>query len=214
MLTIIAGTGLFKMTKRSEDRALPRRQEMKEGYGSKLCIENKGVELDLFNMLLDKYDDLRILWCIRHPMANALAKIKRGCNAEGIPKSVDATKETACDWIEKSYSWLESLSSKTGRVVAVKQEDLILNGLSVIDGLFNYFGIEGGSPQIKKDILMNFKHTPNKNHSARYGEKIDKSQAHIHINPFTAYDGYFKDRIDIISYLKKRLKPIVEKWYA
>ncbi len=213
LLASMGGTGLFELYHRVEDRGVYRRRELHKDYLSKVCIENKGIDEDLFRELLGKHEDLRILWCIRHPVATAMAKIKRGSTSEGVPKAVDATPEEACKWVMKSYNMFKALSD-TAKVIGVRQEGLILNGLQTIKDIFTVLGITGHNDDYCERILMNFKKTGNSGQMARYGDKIDISQAYIHENPETAYDGFFKDRTEDIEYIKNTLGHLVEKYYA
>jgi hypothetical protein len=163
------------------------------------------TEENIDNLLLDNHD-MKILWCFRHPVSNAMSKIIRGRKAsEGGDKrdetvSDDATLESAIKAVKYSYEMCMRFSDECP-VENVMLELLILDPEYEKKRLSEFLEVD-----IEKIDIYAFRNTLNNYHEKRYGNKIDKKQAHIYKNWKTAYDGYFADKNDWIDRMKSEFK--------
>ncbi len=197
-----------------EDRALPTSpRDLPEHYMAKLCIENDGVTLEMFMELMEANDDLHLVWCLRHPVAQAMAKMNRGTNKDtGEQRAIDSKKEDAVWWVKESARMYRELSEKyPDRVIGVKLEDLVVFGVDTVVSLFNFLGVWGLDERFIVGVLHSFSGTPNPHQLKRYGDKIDASQAFIYENRTTAYDGWFSDKRDVLEYLCEELDELIDE---
>lgn len=207
---IVRCSPMFKFSSAVEDRSFFTRKRFDGNYATKLAIENAGFTWKNIDRVMTTHEDLMIIFSIRHPLANAMAKIVRGQpSSKGGDASnklaPDATVEGAVASLVRASEIYSKLVAKyPSRVLLVKLEDLIENLDVEIDRLCGFLDIEFN------DVMLNA-HTLNRNkyQKKRYGDKIDKSQATIHTNWQTAYDGFFKNKENQIKVLKKKLGKVM-----
>ena len=212
MSAIIRKTGLHDSPcPFSEDRGLYI-MGLFDGYLGKLCIENRGVTVEMFEQLLKDHEDLNIIWCFRNPISTALSKVNRGRNIEtGEVTAIDGTPEGACEWVRKSVKMYSELKYKfPNNLLSVKMENLILNGINEIKRILLFLGYETDDEGAQL-LLESYNETWNLAHKERY-KTIDKSQAYIADNIETSFDGYFADKPEWVKYIKENLADLVEMY--
>ncbi len=227
MKALIVGGGrsctnwVFSIVRHSElyDGVINRKEErnlhvygVHDGYCGKACIEVSGMSEELLDGLMSEHSDLKLVWCAKHPLAHAMAKIHRGLDkTTGEFNGLDGTPETAAEWVRTSFRWWLSLSRKhKGRVCLVRLEALVLDGVNTVKSLIEFLGAKISDRQARW-LLDSYLFARNSAHIKRY-KKIDESQARIADNVDTAYDGFFSDKGDWIEYLKGNLAPLIEAY--
>ncbi|GAG86068.1 unnamed protein product, partial [marine sediment metagenome] len=107
---ICKATGRFNFYGPSEDRNFPWKIFLEPKYATKLATENSGFIKCMLKRKLKLYKNLKIIWCFKHPVANAMAKIirgqptSRGGDSESNFRAIDATLKTAIAAIKKSFN--------------------------------------------------------------------------------------------------------------
>jgi hypothetical protein len=210
---ICYSTGRFDFQIKHEDTLFPWRIILRPNYGSKIATEKIGFIKSMLEKKMQFYKDLKIIWCFKHPVANAMAKIVRGRpvsiggDFEYSFLASDATLETSILAVKKSFNLFSYFKSKfPNRVLSVKLEDLILNSEKKLKEICEFLNIP-----YDFDYLLSFKNTPHKYQRKRYGGAIDESQAKIFENWRTAYNGFFKNKKKDIKILIDELKEICRK---
>jgi len=205
---IVKATKKFNWVGIPEDRNLFNRLHLPDRYATKLAVEHPSFTESNLKALGEINPDLRILWSVKHPVANVMAKIYRGRPAsEGGDKvteniSVDGFIETAILAVRKSFDLIQNVPVDT---MIVKLEELINKKRLIIDSMGAFMKMH--PTKIRIDA---FEKTPNRYQLARYGKSVDKSQAEIYNNWETAYDGYFADKKDLIEKAKEELQDVAE----
>ncbi len=209
---ICYSTGVFDFQIKHEDTLFPWRIILKPKYGSKIATEKIGFIKKMLEKKLQFYKDLKIIWCFKHPVANAMAKIVRGRpifkggDFENSFLASDATLETSIIAVKKSFNLFSYFKSKfPNRVLSVKVEDLILNSKNQLKEICEFLNVP-----YDYNYLLSFKNTPHKYQKIRYGNEIDESQARIFENWKTAYNGFFKNKKKDIEMLIDGLKEVCE----
>lgn len=204
---IVKATKKFNWVGIPEDRQVFSRLSLPDRYATKLAVEHPTFTKANLRALSEFNPELRILWSLKHPVANVMAKIYRGRPAsEGGDKntenvSADGYIDTAIASIRKSYEMI--LEAKTVPILIVKVEDLISNHKVMRRGFSSFLAVD--RDKIK---IHSFENTPNSYHKKRYGKRIDKDQADIYNNWRTVYDGYFADKEELIEQAKKELQDV------
>jgi hypothetical protein len=213
---IVKSTGRFDWVGVPEDRNLflPPQKKLPPNYATKLATEHPTFSEHTLKILTKSNPELAIIWCIKHPVANVMSKIYRGRPAsEGGDKttenvSADGTVETAINAVKKSFRLNNVAIEKPFlEVLNIRLCDLILTTDSVVSGLAEFLNCK---PQNLDPYA--FENTPNRYHKKRYGDRVDKSQAHIYENWETAYGGYFADKEDIVEKARDELKGVANEW--
>jgi len=196
-----------------EDRSFPWKIILKPNYGSKLATENLGFTKSMLKNKMEFYEGLKIIWCFKHPVANAMAKIVRGQpsikggDSKNNILASDATVETSIIAVKKSFKLFSYFKSQfPSRVLMVKLEDLILNSKATLKEICDFL-----NTPFDFNYLLSFRNTPNIYQRKRYGDEIDKSQAKIFQNWKNAYNGYFKNRKEDIKRLIDGLTEICKE---
>jgi hypothetical protein len=106
--------------------------------------------------------------------------------------------------VKNMYIIYTKLKTKyTGRIFYTKLEDRITDTEKTIKNICKILNIE-----FKNAMINSHANTMNAYHQKRYGPKIDKVQASIQKNWQTVYNGYFKDKKDIINIIKTELNDL------
>lgn len=207
---IVKATNAFQWFYYPEDRELFTRTKLIPNYTTKLTTEHKDFNLKNLREIMRWNEDLYILWCFRHPVANVMAKIVRGQPASfggdksGEVLSDDATLESAINAVKTSH-YLYSKVMDSEKVQLIRLETLIVLPEDARFMLYKFLNV----PLI--DIHLDaFKDTPNEYQKKRYGDKVDMSQAYVYENWQEAYDGYFKDKEADIDIMREKLKDVCD----
>lgn len=208
---IVRASNQFAFTASVEDRQFFNRRNLPGRYGTKLATENVGFNWHNINRMMEKYDDLRIIFSIRHPVSTCMSKIVRGQPSyQGGDASnnlaPDATVEGSIKAINHTFNLFVKLKKKfPQRVMKIRLEDLITDVSTEVDRICKFLDIN-----FKEGMLEAYKNTRNKYHRKRYGNCIDKSQKRVYKEWRSAYNGFFKNKMKDIDKIKKGTKYIVE----
>lgn len=207
---IVRASEKFKFTKAVEDRTLfEKKRPLPDKYGTKLATENVGFNEENIDKLMRFWDDMRLIFVFRHPIANCMAKIYRGQpssrGGDGADKFAgDATAPTAIKAVKHAYDmYVFTKKRYPDRVTFIKLEDLILNNKSTVDYICQFLSI----PPINA-MYSAYKNNRNTYQKERYGDDIDKSQAFLHENWDSAYDGFFKGKIKQYENISRNVEHI------
>jgi len=210
---IINLSGKYRFTEFVEDRTLFSYDTLPPAYGTKLAIENYGVNIRNLKRLLDTNSNLKIVYTLRHPVDNCLSMIYRAIPAEEnetfsgrwLDYHPTGTTIGAVKDIEYSQMILDFLKSEyPDRVLVVKLEDLIRNTEREVDKICEFLDI----PKNEK-MLEAYKYSRNPHHAKRYEGKLDIKQAEVRKHLDTAYNGFFRDKQGLVQLIEKVLSPIV-----
>jgi len=210
---IVNLSGEYKFTEAVEDRNLFSYNVLPDGYATKLAIENYFVNIKNLDRLLKANPNLKIIYTMRHPVDNCLSMIYRAIPAEENEKFsgnwIDyhptGTRIGAIKDIEYSQMILDFLKEKyNDRVLVVKLEDLIEDTEGEVDKICKFLEIPKNSK-----MLEAYKYSRNPHHEKRYNKKLDKKQAEIRKHLDTVYDGFFKNKKNLVDHITKILQPIV-----
>jgi len=198
---------------KEEDRDFFNYKELPEQYMTKLATPNPsnpnmGYTKESLIKYMEKYDDLYLIFSIRHPVDTCMSKIVRGRkHSDGGHKwweeiSVDGTIEGAIRAVIFMHNIYETVKKQyPTRVLAVKMEELILNPKETVGRIatFLHCGVTSRS-------LVFYRYNSNPYQFRDYGTELNKNQINLHEKWQTAYDGYFKDKGNDIERLKEAFK--------
>ena len=201
---VIIGLGLIKFycdgQSKEEDRNFFKRKELPENYGTKLTTPTFPGEDDYtignLGKLMNKYDDLYVVFSFRNPIDTCMSKIVRGQkHSDGGDKywegvSPDGTVKDAIRTVKLMYGIYDAIKGLfPKRVYVIKMENLILHPEEEIGKVAKFFGVG-----VTSRALVFYRYNSNPYQFRRYGTAIDKSQVDLYKKWDTAYGGFFKDR--------------------
>lgn len=201
-LEIVRASEQFDASGIVEDKGFFRKK-LKHNYLTKLSPEQPSMTWKNLHEYMEKYKDLFVIFCLRHPIDNALSKIKRQHNPDRDPieYTYDGTKGGAVKALEAAYDlYFLLLEHYPQRVMAIKLEDLIKNTRETIDNVANFLAVEHTE---KMDNAHAF--TRNVFQQERYNGKIVKSQLNLYAKWDIIYDKFFAEKEELIKFLKKHL---------
>ena len=211
---ICRATGNYNFTQVLEDRNILYREKLPEGYATKITTDFPGINWLSFYGLLEKYDDLKIIFTFRHPLDNCLSKIARGMPIEGnepfsslIDFSYEATSYGSIKSVECAYVTYSTLrvSRFSDRIIGVKLEDLIKNEEIVIRELCEFIEVD-----YKDEYCNGYARTNNRWQIKRYDRKLDTSQIDMYKRWDSIYDGFYKDKKEVVNLLAYLCKFSIE----
>jgi len=208
---IVRSSGKFNFTKSVEDRQFFHHKNLPEKYGTKLATENIGFNWNNIDKIMLKYQDLKVIFAVRHPISNAMSKVVRGQpSSKGGDASnllaPDATIDGASKAIRHMFNLYTAISNKyRERVLFIRLEDLIYDVEKESRHICTFLEIE-----FDEKMLSAHKFNRNRYQKQRYGDKIDKNQAEIYSNWKTVYNGFFEGRKNDIEKLKNILYGVIE----
>jgi hypothetical protein len=191
-----------------EDRTFFSRKDLPNLYATKLATDQGTFTWSAIDQLMIKYQDLKTLFSIRHPIRHVMAKIANKDTpiseaASMVPyNSIFQHLETITE-MYRLYILLKDKYPK--RVFYTKLENRITNTEKEIKNICKILNIE-----FKNAMLNAHGNTMNTYHQKRYGDKIDKSQAKICSNLEIAYNGFFENKKDIIKIIKENVRDIAD----
>ena len=213
-MEIMRATDKYRFTEVLEDRNIKYHDSLYEGYATKITTDYPGIDWMLFAYLLETYPDLKIIFTFRHPLDNCLSKIARGMPIEGnepfdglINFSYEATLFGSIKSIEcavSSFLFIKSMVYKD-RVVGIRLEDLILKEEEVVKELCKFVDVE-----YKDDFLGGYSRTNNKLQINRYNRELDTNQVDIYKRWDSIYDGFYKDKKQLVGMLAYLCKDSIE----
>ncbi len=211
---IVNLSGKFHFTKSVEDRELFFKESLPKGYGTKLATDNIGMYPENLDKLMQKSENLKIIFTMRHPVDNCLSKIYRATpsnehepSPDMINYSWDGTVNGAIKSIEHAYTIYSYLTTHyPDRILPVKLEDLITNTEFEVNRICNFLNI----PKNEK-MLEAYRYSRNKYHHIRYNSELDKTQMNLYKRWPEIYNSFFKDKKYIVDQLFTNLKEITEK---
>jgi len=198
---------------KEEDWGFFKYKELPENYMTKIATPNppnptRDYNIENLIKYMEKYDDLYLLFSIRHPIDTCMSKIVRGQkHSDGGHKyweeiSVDGTVKGAIlsvNSMRKIYDAIKNYYPQ--RVLAVRMESLILNSIKTIEEIAEFLHCK-----ITKRSLVFYLYNSNPYQFRDYGTDLDQTHVNLHEKWQTAYNGYFKDKEQDIKMLKKAFK--------
>jgi hypothetical protein len=187
-------------------------------YGAKMACQKPYFYIEDFDRNMEKFPNLYVLVSMRHPLDSTLSSIYRelpvsmgGDSKEVKPEDV-CTDEARIDdlvhlWhTERAPTIYHILNkySNTGRVALAKMEELISHPEAVAKNVANWLGIDYQAGMSKP-----WNKVRHDGQISRYGGELDKSQVEKYKRWDEAYNGYYKDKIDLVVRLADGLDPIV-----
>lgn len=186
-------------------------------YGAKMACQRPYFNVADFDRNMEKFPNLRVLVSLRHPLDTSLSNIYRelpivmgGDSKENRVENV-CTDENRIDglikvWNEERAPVLAHILGKhrkSGRVIAVRLEDLINSPVVITQGIATWLEVD------YNDEMSNpwdkVRHAGQK---ARYNGVLDKSQIEKYKRWDEAYNGFYSDKQELVIRLAKGLAPI------
>lgn len=200
----VRATGKFIFSENVEDRSFFKYREIPKHYGTKLATENKDFDIINISRMVHNHPDLFIFFSIRHPIDCCLSKIyrgrpkKEGGDCSKIPP--DGTLTGSIFALKHMFHILTFLQQQfSDRVFIFKMEDLILDTENQCRKICEIVNVE-----MKPSMLEAYKNNRNKNHQKRYNGKLDNSQIDLYTKLENSFDGYFLDKKNYITKIKKQ----------
>lgn len=203
----------FSFKSSAEDRDIFNSNIPKLPNNYMLKLATEWYLLEELEKLLTDHKDFKVLFCTRHPVDLAMAKIVRGRpqskGGDGSDKlASDATVEGAIESIQHANHIMRSLAIKfNDRYIQVRLEELLNNMLYEILILAGFLHI-----RVNDAMLSAYAHTYNTYHQNRYGATKDMSQYNTRSRWDTVYNKFFADKLSDIEILKKELSNIAVDW--
>jgi len=220
----VRGLGVVSFTERVEDRKFFKYKDLPENYGTKLTTDsiaritpsNFSSFLERLRMSMERYDNLHLVFSLRHPLDIFMAQLVRGQKpSEGGDGRIKDDKVSDSGTIDGSifaikhyYNVYKNIVPHfPRRVLIVKMEGLILKPEEEVDRIAEYFGVKA-----TQRAYEFYKHGRNRYHIKRYGDRLDKSVVALHKKWDTWHDGFFKDRKGAIDFAMLHLADIIKEW--
>ena len=187
MLTeIIAGSSLLESPQYMSKTALIDLR-FKNNTVSKL-IETFAWGYTRFELLMNRHQDMKILWSVRDPRDILMSKLIRSRNgAQGDGKADDGTPSTAIADIKKMRDLHERATKEFPyRIYTVRMEDIITDFEGTITDVCEFLDI----PYEKN---METFYTRMRNTKKRRYKTLDKGEVSKWQNWKDAYNGFFKN---------------------
>jgi len=206
--------GMVDFSSEVEDREIFIANQFPDNYGTKLTTEWDTVgytEYSLKNML-DRYEDLHIIFCIRNPIDVCMSKIVRsdksiGDNSRIVGKNgFEFDPDVAIKSIKSAFSMYCMLKDNySTRTYTAKLEDFIEDHRGSVLHISNYFSVPYPGNEIVDNAVSANR---NKYQKERYGDKVKKDQIDIYKRWEQAYDGYFSKKKILIDKIMFELTDI------
>ena len=212
LVEVPRGLNIVKFSASMEDRNWFGYEELPENYGTKLTTEHKTFTMERVISYMKKYKDLHIIFSLRHPLDIFLSKIRRGQKAsDGGDRSReriadDATPLAAIETIKDFYEKYIKLNKLfPARAMSVKLEDLIISPRIIVEAVAKYFNIEP-----TKEAYEFSSRDRNAYHKKRYRGEINKGQIAMYKRWDSIYDGFFKEKKQMIELANFELANIIQ----
>lgn len=196
---------------KEEDHGFFRYKELPKNYMTKLtvphpqCNDDEGYNIDGLIKYMERYNDLHLLFSIRHPVDTCMSKIVRGQKHSaggykwGERLSVDGTVKGAIRTVGTMREMYDAIKSHyPQRVLPVRMEGLILEPGKTIGRIANFLHCK-----MTPRSLVFYRYNSNPYQFREYGTVLKKSQVNLHEKWQVAYNGYFKNKARDIKVLKK-----------
>ena len=196
-----------------EDRSFFHRPNFPENYATKLATENNGFTSTALIEKLKEYDDLKVIFMIRHPYDNVLSKVLRGQpksqGGDNDTESVtpDGTVAGASEALLYMHSILDEVISEfPDRVLVVKMEELTTEIKQTVDSIAAFIGVK---PTIES--YEYYKYNRNRYHQARYGNNLVR-QVNLFLDLENNFDGFFKEDSEALEKIASKFSKIAERY--
>jgi len=200
----------FEFYAQSEDRTFFDKKTLPRNYGTKLACENRGYTIDNLERMLKINKDLRVVFCVRHPIDTCLSKIARAQPVGSYPFTDSTDKTIAPDatlkgsmknvlFAREVYLFLKKYHND--RTLLVKMENVISRYNEETQRIASFLG--KGAQVSLEDI---FKNNQKKKHLERYGQELKKDQIDLYKKYGEIFEGFFSEK-DYLKEMRNTLKP-------
>jgi len=195
---------------KEEDWGFFKYKKLPENYMTKLVTpsppnSDKGYNIENLIKYMERYDDLHLIFSIRHPIDTCMSKIVRGQkHSDGGYKhweklSSDGTIKGAIRSVKSMRKIYDVIKSRyPQRVLAVMMEDLILDSMETVYKIAEFLCCK-----VTRRASVFYRYNSNPYQFREYGTDLKRTQVNLHENWQTAYNGYFKDKEQDIKMIKK-----------
>lgn len=196
-----------------EDRKFFERDELPIHYATKLATENKGFTSEALAGKLEKYEDLKVIFMLRHPYDNVLSKVLRGQprsqggDNETENVSSDGTIEGASEALLYMHQILHEIkSSYPDRVLLVKMEDLTTDVKNSVNRIAAFLNLPPTAESYEY-----YKYNRNRWHQSRYKNNL-VPQVNLYRDLVHNFNGFFKDDDSAIKEIENRFFKIAKRY--
>lgn len=168
----------------TEDRAIEARIKVGlcTNYGTKLCTENTMITPKFLKALLDKYEDMSVVFCLRNPIDVSLARIHKfngeaGYDADGNIKQLNHTADIL-DFLFSEYPY---------RIHLVFMPDLLMNYEAYMKLLSLQLDIK-----YNREMSLAYKNMRIEEKKRKYQGEIDLRQCNLRENEKELFGDYWK----------------------
>lgn len=211
LIEVVRGLGIVNFSRKVEDRQFFKYKPLPQNYGTKLATDQRAFSMKNIKKAMEEYQDLYLVFSLRHPVDTLLSKIRRGQKlSDGGERkerlSFDATVETAIFTIKDFYEKHEfAIRNYPNRTCSIKLEDLILQSRITVNKVADFFRVRS-----TKKAFRFYKFDRNKYHLWRYKRRLDPSQVGNYKRWDTIYEGFFKDKKGDVDRAKKELHSVIK----
>ncbi len=184
-----------------------------ENYGTKLATDHPTFTLENLRLKMKRYDDLHVIFSVRHPVDNCLSKIVRGrpasAGGDKVTENVssDGTPPTAVAALKQLYVILTEIKNLyPNRVHVVRMEDIVSDTQKQVDLLGEFLNTK---PKPYEGFQQNNR---NRYQQKRYGDKL-APQINLYKDLKNNFEGYFVDKSDVVCYIEEELLKETREYY-
>ena len=195
-----------------EDRSFFHRSSFPENYATKLATENNGFTSTALIEKMKEYDDLKVIFMIRHPYDNVLSKVLRGQpKSQGGDNDTEAvTPDGTVSGASSALLYMHNVLDKViakypARVLVVKMEDLITEIKQTVNTIAAFLGV-----QPTNESYEYYKYNRNRYHQARYGNNLVR-QVDLFLDLENNFDGFFKENKAVLEEIAGNFSEIAKK---
>jgi len=188
LLESLRGSSMLRATTVTEDKQVFRECRSLPSYYLSKCDTVYVDNVEQVAALLNKNQDLKILWTIRDIRDMALSKIYRGQPGNDSPVVADdATFDGCIDDISRMAMFYRYVVENfADRMMLVKVEDMVLEYDDTIALICSFCNIKF------EDNMRNFVGRYRNKHQAQRYSNLDKSQVELYKRKHEIYNGFFK----------------------
>lgn len=212
LLEVVRGLDIVNFSRRIEDRQIFRHNPFPQNYGTKLATDQRAFSMKNIKKAMEEYQDLYLVFSLRHPVDTFLSKIRRGQKrSDGGERKKehlarDATVESAIFYIKDFYEKYEFvIKNYSSRICSIKMEDLICFPRIAVGTVAAFFHVK-----TTKKALKFYQFDRNRYHIWQYKGQLDPSRIRNYERWDTIYEGFFKDKKGDIDRAKKELHYIIK----
>ena len=200
---LVVATQKFNFTYMVEDRMFFVRKDLPPGYATKLAVENDGFTVTNISKVLDRFEDLKIIFSLRHPVDRCLSHIYRGRPASVGGDSWEEVFDPNATFVNSPLNlrYMVMLLLRiedifADRVLRMPMELIITDVRKAANLICEFLDVS-----FTDAMLEPWKFCRHRFIAARYPNRLCSSQVDMYKRWDTIFDGYYRDKYDEVRKL-------------